>query len=118
MACSVLDGGGERGVKMKPITFAILICLSTLSSPALAAMANPLGPQNATYVVVGTVVSIYERTETNGSFIVKNRVAVIRIKEIEKGKGLTNGDLLYAHYVTVGLAAGAKPVPYDPGYQG
>ena len=103
---------------MKPITFAILIFLASFSSPALAAMAHPTKPQNATHVIVGTVAGVYESIKTEGSFIIKNRVAVIRIKEIEKGEGLKNGDLLYAHYWTVGLPAGATPVPYDSGYQG
>ena len=107
-----------RDVKMKPITVAIMIVLAGFSSPVLAAMANPSGPKNATYVIVGTIVGVYENIRTSGSFIVNNRVAAIRVRQIERGEGLKNGDLLYAHYGTVGLPAGATPVPYDPGYQG
>jgi hypothetical protein len=110
--------GEERRIKMTPITFAILIFLAGFSSPALASMAHPTTPQNATHVIVGTVAGVYEGIKTNEGFIIKNRVAVIRIKEIEKGEGLKNGDLLYGHYGTVGLPAGATPVPYDAGYQG
>ena len=115
---------------MKPITVAILIFLAGLSSSALAAMANPLRfylersaygttPRDATHIVVGTIIDGYEqRIEPGGGFIIQNRIAIIRIKEIEKGEGLKNGDLVYAHYGTVSIPAGATSNPSDPGYQG
>ena len=115
---------------MKRIIFAILICLTGLSSPALAVMANPLRfyldrnaygttPRDATHVIIGTIIDGYEqRIEPGGGFIIQNRIAVIRIKEIETGKGLKNGDLVYAHYGTVTIPAGATSDPSNPGYQG
>jgi hypothetical protein len=106
---------------MKPIIFAVLIFLAVFGSPVLAEKAN-MGPiqlrQTATHVIIGTVTRVYERNHNTDTQKITDRVAEIRIKEIEKGEGLRNGDLLYARYWTSAWLPGATPVPSTSGHRG
>jgi len=106
----------------KPITFAsLLILFAVIASPALAAKAN-VGTaglrRTATHVIVGTVLRIYAYPQTTKDRKIMDYVAEIRIKDIEKGEGLKNGDLVYARYWSSGWLQGATPVPSDSGHRG
>jgi hypothetical protein len=109
-------------MKMKPITFALLALIpAILASPILAEKIN-MSPvelrRTATHVIVGTVVRVYERNQTTKEQKFTHYVAEIRIKEIDKGEGLKNGDLLYARYWTSRWLETASRTPGPSGHRG
>jgi hypothetical protein len=52
----------------------------------------------ATHSVVGKVLAIYQRQETQGDYRITRYVAEIQVAACEKGGGLQKDDLVYARY--------------------
>jgi hypothetical protein len=110
----------ERSIKMRKIKFAVMIFLGCLTSAAFGAkmIMSPAKMRNmATHVIVGDVVRIYHHDQTTHDKSITNYVAEIRTKDIEKGEGLQNGDLVYARYWSSRWLPTAKPVPGQLGYR-
>lgn len=54
--------------------------------------------KTATHVMVGTVVGVYERTETVGDWKFTRCVAQVRVSNWEKGDSVDHGKLTYVRY--------------------
>ena len=103
------------------IFFFVVILLAPFAAPVMAEKANmspALLRQTATHVVVGTVVRVYSRSQTVKGYDTTEYVAELRIKEVEKGEGLKEGDLLYARYGTQRWVGPGPPTPGTSGHRG
>src|SRR4029453_19120303 len=101
---------------MRPIRLAISVCIWVTTACSVHAEKVDLPPQGlrdtATNVIVGTVVHVYERKETDTDWTTTFFVAEIRTKEIEKGEGIKMGDLVYIRYwARTWVGANTRPRP-------
>lgn len=102
-----------------------IVCIALMMSVVselLAEVPNRSPEQlmkQATHVVIGDVVRIYERKEQEGLREVKRYLAEVRIKAVEKGEGIETGSLIYVRYFTrsnppgVADTAGHRGLPKD-----
>jgi hypothetical protein len=74
--------------------------------------------KTATHVVVGEVVAVFERTDTDGSWKRTRHVAEVRVTECEKGEGLKAGDLVYVRYWRRAWKGWGAPPPSTSGHRG
>jgi hypothetical protein len=72
----------------------------------------------ATHVVVGDVVQIWTREESKGFWDFTHYVAEIAVGEVEKGKGVQAGELLYARYWTKQWDGPGPPPADTNGHRG
>ena len=82
-------------------SLSLLILTAALVHSAYAEKAN-MSPEalrnTATHVITGTVVNVFERTETEGDWKYTRYVAEIRVKDLEKGENVDERGLIYARY--------------------
>ena len=80
----------------------ILLMAAGLAATAALAEIPPLSPErlraDATHIVKGKVLTIYQRTESKGDYEYFRYLAEIRVEACEKGDGIKKGQLLYTRY--------------------
>jgi hypothetical protein len=54
--------------------------------------------QTASHIILGTVLQIYERSETNGGWDTTHYLAEVEANAVEKGDKISKGDLVYIRY--------------------
>jgi hypothetical protein len=74
--------------------------------------------ETATHIIVGTVVQVYERKESDKEWDTTHYLAEIRTKDVEKGDGIKKGDLLYVRYWRRAPVAGRPPQFTTAGHRG
>jgi hypothetical protein len=88
--------------KMTTIRLAVSVCILVTIACDVYAEKVDLPPQQlrdtATHVIVGAVVQVYERKDTDKDWATTFYLAEIHIKEIEKGEGIKVGELVYVRY--------------------
>lgn len=72
----------------------------------------------ATHVIVGAVVQVYERKETDKGWATTFYLAEIRIKEVEKGEGIKVGELVYVRYWNRAWVGGSTQPITTSGHRG
>jgi hypothetical protein len=89
---------------MRAIRLAISVCIWVTTAYYVHAEKVDMPPNalrdTATHVIVGNVVQVYERKETDRDWTTTFYLTEIRTKEIEKGEGIKMGDLVYIRYWT------------------
>ena len=79
--------------------FAILVATVAATARADKPSSSPAELRaTATHVVVGKVVGVYGRIETEGDWKYTRYLAEIRVSDCEKGGRIDSGDLVYARY--------------------
>jgi len=54
--------------------------------------------QTATHIILGTVLHIYERSETDNAWDTTHYLAEVEANAVEKGDNISKGDLVYIRY--------------------
>jgi hypothetical protein len=87
---------------MATIRSAVSVCIFVTTACCVYAEKLDLPPHalrdTATHVIVGAVVQVYERKETDRDWTTTFYLTEVRAKEIEKGEGIKMGDLVYVRY--------------------
>ena len=105
---------------MKVWTFAATLLVTVFATTAAFA-AKALTPKAqlekaATHIVVGKVRSITSTTNQAAQYATTTYAAVIAISNVEKGDGLTPGDVVEVRYVTRAWRGSGSPPPFDLGH--
>jgi hypothetical protein len=87
---------------MKAIRLAAQLCLlSVVTSPAHGEKVN-MSPaelkETATHVIVGDLLKIFERKQTDKDWNTTYYVAEVRVNEVEKGSDIVRNQLVYVRY--------------------
>ena len=102
-------------------SLSLLILTAALVHSANAEKVN-MSPEalrnTATHVITGTVVNVFERTETEGDWKYTRYVAEIRVKDLEKGENVDEGGLIYARYCKRRCIGKTSMPPSTSGHRG
>jgi hypothetical protein len=105
---------------MKALALASVL-LFALSAKSAVLAAKILTPQPqlraaATHIIVGKIVSISDARHINGDYATTTHLAKINISEVEKGGGLSVGDVVEVRYLSRAWTGRGSPPPGDSGH--
>jgi hypothetical protein len=97
--------------------FAVALALASTAVAEKAPMTPEELLETSTHVVTGTVNAVYERTEIDGDWKYRHRVAEIKVAKCEKGDDIKADGLVYVRYWTRGWVGQGQMPPSTAGHR-
>lgn len=102
---------------MKSAVIAMLVIFSDLAAAEIANMSAEKLASVATHIVVGELREIYSSVTRTKDWVKTKSVAALSVRQVEKGTGLTRGEVIYAKMWKKGWVGKGRPEPGASGHR-
>ncbi|MDF1746353.1 MAG: hypothetical protein P1V19_21840 [Gimesia sp.] len=99
-------------------TFIVFLICSDFAHAEVPLLSADELKSTASHIIVGKVRAVFSTTENNSNWEKTDLIAQIELMGVEKGTGVTGGDVIYAHYWNKKWTGKGDVPPHASGHSG